>query len=89
MPSCRAPGLPTCSATRPTTRPISAALVDNRIVADASYIWWAVRPSALYPTLELRIADSCTHVEDALSIAALYRCLVRRLDARRRSQSRA
>ena len=56
-----------------------AALVDNRIVSDASFIWWAVRPSAVFPTLELRIADSCTHVEDALSIAALYRCLVRRL----------
>ena len=55
------------------------ALIENRIVTDASFIWWAVRPSAVYPTLELRVADSCTHVEDALAIAALYRCLVRRL----------
>jgi carboxylate-amine ligase len=55
------------------------ALVANRIVSDASYIWWAVRPSALYPTLELRVADSCTHLEDSIGIAALYRCLVRRL----------
>ena len=56
-----------------------AALVDNRIIADASSIWWAVRPSSQYPTLELRVADSCTHLEDVLAIAALYRCLVRRL----------
>ena len=56
-----------------------AALVDNRIINDASSIWWAVRPSLQYPTLELRIADSCTHLDDVLAIAALYRCLVRRL----------
>jgi carboxylate-amine ligase len=32
-----------------------------------------------YPTLELRICDACTRVEDTLAIAALYRCLVRLL----------
>ena len=30
-----------------------------------------------YPTLELRVADSCTSLEDTIAIAALYRCLVR------------
>lgn len=56
-----------------------AALVDNRIVSDASYIWWVVRPSARLPTLELRVADCCTEVDDAIALAALYRCLVRHL----------
>jgi carboxylate-amine ligase len=56
-----------------------AALVANRIVSDASFIWWVVRPSVAYPTLEMRVADSCTRVDDAIAIAALYRCLVRRL----------
>lgn len=56
-----------------------AALVDNRVMADASYIWWVVRPSAGLPTLELRVADACTRVDDAIAIAALYRSLVRRL----------
>lgn len=46
-------------------------------IADASFLWWSLRPSIKFPTLELRIADSCTRVEDALTIAALYRCLVR------------
>ncbi len=46
-------------------------------VDDGSHLWWAVRPSARYPTLELRIADACTHVEDSLAIASLFRCLVR------------
>ena len=44
---------------------------------DGSYLWWAVRPSARFPTLELRIADACTDIEDSLAIAAAFRCLVR------------
>ncbi len=57
-----------------------AALVWAKIIPDASYIWWAVRPSLNNPTLELRIADSCTRLDDAVAIAALFRCLVRALD---------
>lgn len=44
---------------------------------DGSYLWWAVRPSARFPTLELRIADACTRIEDSLAISAAFRCLVR------------
>lgn len=55
------------------------ALVAARAMPDASYIWWAVRPSHKHPTLELRAPDSCTRVEDAIAIAALYRSLVRHL----------
>ena len=54
-----------------------ATLVDAGALEDASKLWWAIRPSLKFPTLELRIADSCTHVEDAVALAALYRCLVR------------
>lgn len=43
---------------------------------DASQLWWAIRPALRYPTLELRIADACTYVEDSVAIAALFRCLV-------------
>ena len=46
-------------------------------IRDASFLWWTLRPSMHYPTLELRVADSCTRLEDTLTIAALYRCLVR------------
>jgi glutamate---cysteine ligase / carboxylate-amine ligase len=45
-------------------------------VKDASYFWWAIRPALKYPTLELRIADVCTRVEDGVAIAALYRSLI-------------
>ena len=51
-------------------------------ITDASFLWWTLRPSVRYPTLELRVADSCTRVDDTLAIAALYRCLVRLADRR-------
>jgi glutamate---cysteine ligase / carboxylate-amine ligase len=54
-------------------------LVAGGAVKDASYLWWAIRPALRYPTLELRICDACTRLEDTLAIAALYRCLVRAL----------
>jgi carboxylate-amine ligase len=54
-------------------------LVAARAIEDSSYVWWVIRPSRKHPTLELRVADSCTRLEDTLALAALYRCLVRRL----------
>ena len=56
-----------------------AALVKAGVIADASFIWWAMRPSLALPTLELRAPDSCTVIEDSLAIAALFRVLARRL----------
>ena len=52
-------------------------LVAGKTMKDASFIWWLIRSSTHYPTIELRICDSCTRVEDAVAIASLYRCLVR------------
>jgi carboxylate-amine ligase len=54
-------------------------LVRASIVPDASHIWWDIRPSLFHPTLELRITDVCTRIDDAICIAAIYRCLVRHL----------
>jgi glutamate---cysteine ligase / carboxylate-amine ligase len=56
-----------------------AALVKAGVIADASFIWWAMRPSLNLPTLELRAPDSCTLIEDSIAIAALFRVLARRL----------
>jgi glutamate---cysteine ligase / carboxylate-amine ligase len=55
------------------------ALMRAGVIEDSSYIWWAIRPSLANPTLELRAPDSCTLVEDAIAIAALYRTLTRHL----------
>lgn len=54
-------------------------LVSAGAIPDATHIWWAIRPSSRFPTLELRIADSCTLVEDTLCVASLFRCVLRAL----------
>ena len=55
---------------------------DLGAIKDGSEIRWDIRPSANYPTVELRICDICPRVEDAIAIAALYGCLVRYLARR-------
>jgi carboxylate-amine ligase len=54
-------------------------LVRAGAIENASKVWWDIRPSAKFPTLEMRATDVATRIEDALSIAALYLCLVRSL----------
>ncbi len=49
-------------------------LIDAGIIEDASKIWWDLRPSRHYPTLEMRIPDLCTSIDDSLCIAAFYAC---------------
>jgi glutamate---cysteine ligase / carboxylate-amine ligase len=73
-------GLPELFRTNAEYENFVSALVRAGIMPDASYIWWALRPSLRNPTLELRVADSCTRLPDAIAIAALFRCLVRALD---------
>jgi carboxylate-amine ligase len=47
-------------------------LVDAGVIEDATKLWWDIRPSARYPTLEMRSTDIATRVEDTVTIAALY-----------------
>ncbi len=54
-----------------------ATLVESGIIEDASKLWWDVRPSARYPTLETRICDVCTRLSDTVAVAALTVCLQR------------
>ena len=51
-------------------------MVSSGLIEDATKIWWDVRPSARFPTLEMRITDICTRLEDAMTIAALYLCIL-------------
>jgi carboxylate-amine ligase len=52
-------------------------LVRSGVIEDATKIWWDLRPSTRFPTLELRITDICPLIDDALCIAVLFRCLCR------------
>jgi carboxylate-amine ligase len=54
-------------------------LIRNGLIEDTSKIWWDIRPSWRYPTLEVRIMDCCTSLDDAVSVAALVQCLLRAL----------
>ncbi len=54
-------------------------LVATGRIEDASKIWWDLRPSQKFPTLELRITDVCTRLEDGICIAALYQATVQML----------
>ena len=51
-------------------------LVNTGCIPDASKIWWDVRPHHKYPTLEFRICDICTRVDEAMAITALFQALV-------------
>jgi carboxylate-amine ligase len=55
------------------------AMVRSGAMQDSSHLWWAIRPSRKYPTLELRAPDCCTRLDDTIAIAALYRVLARYL----------
>ena len=63
-------------------------LVRCGVIRDSTELWWDIRPSERFPTLEMRIPDLCTRVEDAVCIAALYRCWLRLLYRLRRSNQR-
>ena len=53
-----------------------AVLIESGIIEDATKLWWDIRPSARYPTLEMRVSDVCTRLDDAMSVAAFYLCLL-------------
>ncbi|MCH7929932.1 MAG: carboxylate-amine ligase, partial [Proteobacteria bacterium] len=50
-------------------------MVSAGLIEDATKLWWDLRPSARFPTLEMRITDVCTRLDDAVAIAALTQCL--------------
>jgi carboxylate-amine ligase len=72
-------GVPELFRTKEEFDAYVAALVRAGVMEDASFVWWALRPSLAHPTLELRAPDCCTRVEDTIAIAALYRALARHL----------
>lgn len=42
-------------------------------------IWWDIRPHPVYSTLEFRISDICTNVNDCICIAALFQAICAKL----------
>jgi len=63
-------------------------LMQTGAIEDRSKLWWDLRPSTRYPTLEMRICDVCTRMDDAIAVASLYVCLCRMLYRLRRNNQR-
>jgi carboxylate-amine ligase len=63
-------------------------LINAGILEDGTKIWWDIRPSARFQTLELRITDIPTRLEDGICIAALFACILRMLYRLKRNNQR-
>ena len=64
------------------------ALVGAECIEDATKIWWDIRPSDKFPTLEQRVTDVCSRAEDAGTVAAMFQALLAYLYRLRTSNQR-
>jgi carboxylate-amine ligase len=61
---------------------------DSEGKPDATRIWWDIRPHPKFNTLEIRVSDICTRIDDTIALAAMIQCLVAKLlQLRSRNQS--
>lgn len=55
-------------------------LVKTNCIDNGKKIYWDVRPHPFFPTLEFRVCDIPTRVDDTIAIAALFQAIVAKLD---------
>lgn len=72
-------GMPPAFATWAEYEQLVATLVRANSMEDPSKIWWDIRPSHFYPTLEFRICDMGTRVDEVVCFAALIQAIVAKL----------
>lgn len=72
-------GMPPAFDTWADYQHLVSTLVRGNSMEDPSKIWWDVRPSHFYPTLEFRICDMGTRVDEVVCFAALVQALVAKL----------
>ena len=48
-------------------------------IGDYTHLWWDVRPHPRFGTLEVRVMDCQTRIEDTIALAAYVQCLVKLL----------
>jgi len=58
---------------------LTETLVRTRCIPDGSKIWWDARPHHAYPTLEFRICDVSTRVDEAVCVAAIFQAIIAKL----------
>jgi len=54
-------------------------LVKMKCIDDGRKIWWDVRPHPVFPTLEFRVCDVPTRIDDTIAITALFQAIVAKL----------
>jgi len=54
-------------------------LVKTKCIDDGRKIWWDLRPHATFPTIEFRVCDAATRVDETLCIAALIQAICAKL----------
>ena len=54
-------------------------LIDSGLIPDSTRVWWDLRPSDHFPTLETRIMDVCTRLDDTIALTSLLVCIMRML----------
>src|SRR6058998_3339996 len=59
--------------------PSGMVLVRTNTIPDGSKIWWDVRPNHSYPTLEFRVCDVCTRIDEAVCVAAIFQAIIAKL----------
>jgi carboxylate-amine ligase len=69
-------GVPPRFASAAEHRSFVKLLLEAGTIPDEKTIYWNVRPSYRYPTLELRMCDVCPRLDEAIAIASLGRAVV-------------
>jgi carboxylate-amine ligase len=81
-------GIPQQFESYASYRSYADTLLTTGSIAEPTHIWWDVRPSEKFPTLEIRIPDMCTRIEETLCLAALLQAVTAKLiQLRRANQS--
>jgi carboxylate-amine ligase len=76
---CRLPtaGPPPHFATSSTYREFIQGLIQSKVIEDPTTLYWDIRLSEAFPTIEFRIADVCMTIDEAVMLAGLVKALVR------------
>lgn len=80
-------GIPRAFASWSEYKYFEDTLIRTRSIPDGSKIWWDVRPHHSYPTLEFRLLDICTRVDEAVCLAALLQAIILKLWKMRRDNT--
>jgi carboxylate-amine ligase len=81
-------GIPQQFESYASYRSYASTLLATGSIAEPTHIWWDVRPSEKFPTLEIRIPDMCTRIEETLCLVAMVQAVVAKLiQLRRANQS--